>query len=67
MQKGTVKWFNEKKGYGFITPADGSPDVFVHFTAIEGKGFKNLKDGDAVEFESQQSKKGLSASLVILV
>jgi CspA family cold shock protein len=58
MATGTVKWFNESKGYGFITPTDGSPDVFVHFSAIEGDGFKTLKEGQSVEFESQESAKG---------
>ncbi len=64
MVTGTVKWFNESKGYGFITPADGSPDVFVHFSAIEGDGFKTLAEGQTVEFESQQSEKGPQATRV---
>ncbi len=64
MVTGTVKWFNESKGYGFITPADGSPDVFVHFSAIEGDGFKTLVEGQTVEFESQQSEKGPQATRV---
>lgn len=67
MQKGKVKWFNVQKGYGFITPDDGSTDVFVHYTAVDCKGFKNLKEGDAVEYEPKRSSKGLSASRVVLV
>lgn len=51
--KGQVKWFNESKGFGFITPADGSKDVFVHFSAIQGNGFKTLAEGQNVEFEIQ--------------
>ncbi len=58
MATGTVKWFNESKGYGFITPSDGSPDVFVHYSAIQADGFKTLKEGQAVEFDSQDSAKG---------
>jgi len=64
MVTGTVKWFNESKGYGFITPSDGSPDVFVHFSAIEGDGFKTLAEGQTVEFESQNSPKGPQATRV---
>ncbi len=61
MQKGQVKWFNEKKGYGFITRDDGT-DVFVHHTGIEGEGFKTLYEGDKVEFEVKEGPKGLQAS-----
>jgi len=64
MVKGTVKWFNESKGYGFITPSDGSPDVFVHFSAIEGSGFKTLNEGQTVQFEIQSSEKGPQATNV---
>ena len=60
MAKGMVKWFNAEKGYGFITPEDG-PDVFVHFSAIEGAGFKSLHEGDEVEFEIVQGAKGAQA------
>ncbi len=63
MQKGQVKWFNEKKGYGFITRDDGT-DVFVHHTGIEGEGFKTLYEGDKVEFEVKEGPKGLQASNV---
>jgi CspA family cold shock protein len=64
MHTGTVKWFNESKGYGFITPSDGSPDVFVHFSVIEGDGFKTLSEGQAVQYEAQRSEKGLQATRV---
>ncbi len=56
-----VKWFNESKGFGFITPADGSKDVFVHFSAIQGNGFKTLAEGQNVEFEIQDGQKGPAA------
>ncbi|CAD6510915.1 RNA chaperone, transcription antiterminator [Candidatus Profftia tarda] len=59
--KGQVKWFNEAKGFGFITPTDGSKDVFVHFSAIQGNGFKTLSEGQNVEFEIQDGQKGPSA------
>ncbi len=66
MAKGTVKWFNESKGYGFVTPEDGSPDVFVHFSAIQGEGgFKTLNEGQAVEFEVEQGAKGPQATNVV--
>jgi CspA family cold shock protein len=61
---GTVKWFNPEKGYGFITPEDGSADVFVHFSAIEGTGYRNLEEGQQVEFETTQGQKGPQASNV---
>ncbi len=64
MAKGTVKWFNDQKGYGFITQDDGGPDVFVHFSAIQGQGFKTLSEGQAVEFEVTQGPKGAQASNV---
>lgn len=63
--KGRVKWFNESKGFGFITPLDGSKDVFVHFSAIQGIGFKTLTEGQSVEFEIQDGQKGPSAANVI--
>ncbi|KKL74036.1 hypothetical protein LCGC14_2068920 [marine sediment metagenome] len=68
MSKGTVKWFNTKKGFGFITPDDGSPDVFVHYTSIKGEGdeFKIIYEGDIVEFEVTQGKKGPQASDVVV-
>jgi CspA family cold shock protein len=64
MAKGTVKWFNDSKGFGFITPDDGSKDCFVHHTAILGEGFKSLKEGDKVEFEVVQGTKGPAADKV---
>ena len=60
MPQGTVKWFNDKKGYGFITAEDGK-DVFVHHSCIEGSGFKSLAEGDRVSFEIEQGAKGPSA------
>lgn len=65
MQAGTVKWFNEAKGYGFITPSDGSEDVFVHYSTIEGGGFKTLKEGQQVEYEATRGPKGLQTTRVI--
>ena len=63
MEKGTVKWFNTSKGYGFINREEGD-DVFVHFNAIVGDGFKSLEEGDQVEFEIEQGPKGLQAANV---
>lgn len=64
MSTGTVKWFNEAKGFGFITPADGSADLFVHFSAIAGSGFKTLAEGQAVSFQVEKGPKGLQATQV---
>ncbi len=63
MEKGTVKWFNSAKGFGFIQRETGE-DVFVHYRSIAGDGFKNLEDGDKVEFEVEQGQKGLQANNV---
>ena len=62
--RGKVKWFNDQKGYGFITPEDGSPDVFVHHTAVQGEGFKTLSENQAVQFEIMQTEKGPKAANV---
>ena len=64
MATGTVKWFNEAKGYGFIVPAEGGDDVFVHCSAIEGEGFKQQVEGPTVNYEVETSTKGLQASQV---
>ncbi len=64
---GTVKWFNDDKGFGFITPADGQKDCFVHHTAIEGSGFKSLSEGEQVEFDVVQGQKGPAAENVTRV
>ena len=64
MAEGTVKWFDTAKGFGFISPADGSPDVFAHFSSIEGSGYKELTEGQKVSFESEQGPKGQQAKNV---
>ena len=64
-EKGTVKWFNDAKGFGFITRGGGLSDVFVHFSAIQGQGFKSLQEGDTVEFEVVQGAKGDQAANVV--
>ena len=64
MATGTVKWFSDDKGYGFITPDDGEKDVFVHHTAISGTGFKSLAEGTKVEYEVEQGPKGPNAANV---
>lgn len=61
---GTVKWFSPEKGFGFITPDDGSADVFVHFSAISGEGYRNLDEGQKVEYDVTQGQKGPQASNV---
>jgi cold shock protein len=62
--RGTVKWFNADKGFGFIQPENGSKDVFVHYSAIQGAGFRSLDEGDEVEFEVEQGPKGPQATKV---
>ncbi len=64
MAKGTVKWFNNAKGYGFICPDDGSEEVFVHFSAIDMDGYKTLRPGQAVNYELERGEKGLHASRI---
>lgn len=64
MANGVVKWFNDQKGYGFITRGDGADDVFVHYSAIEGRGFRKLAEGQRVSFDIEQTPKGLAAKNV---
>ncbi len=64
--KGVVKWFNDSKGYGFIQRENGS-DVFVHFSAVEGEGYKSLKEGQEVEFEIAETAKGVQATKVVII
>jgi CspA family cold shock protein len=67
MAQGTVKWFNAEKGYGFITPADGGKDLFVHYSAIQGNGYRSLEENQTVEFEVTQGDKGPQATNVSAV
>ncbi len=64
MARGTVKWFNEEKGYGFISPDEGGEDLFVHYTGIEGSGFRSLTEGDRVSYEPARGRKGEEAQNV---
>ena len=64
MAQGTVKWFNEDKGYGFITPDEGGEDLFVHYSGIVGNGFKSINEGEKVTYEATQGKKGMQAENV---
>ncbi|NOZ53270.1 MAG: cold-shock protein [Gammaproteobacteria bacterium] len=65
MQSGTVKWFNNAKGYGFIVPVSGGEDVFVHYSTIDGTGFKTLKEGQEVQFEASESPRGVQTTRVV--
>ena len=67
MATGTVKWFNDAKGYGFIAPDEGSKDLFVHFSNIAGEGFKSLSEGARVEYEAREGTKGPEATNVIMI
>ncbi len=67
MARGTVKWFSDQKDYGFITPEDGSKDVFVHHSGIQGDNFKSLQEGQLVEFEVTSGRKGPQATNVVKV
>ena len=65
MARGTIKWFSDQKGYGFVTPEGGNKDVFVHFSALQGEGFKSLAEGERVSFDITQGPKGEQASNVV--
>lgn len=65
MATGTVKWFNDSKGFGFISPTDGSADVFVHFSAVQGDGFRSLAEGQSVSYEVENGPKGPQATQVV--
>ena len=65
MQSGTVKWFNNAKGYGFIVPESGGEDVFVHYSTIDGTGFKTLKEGQNVQYEASESPRGVQTTRVV--
>ncbi len=65
MATGTIKWFNDSKGFGFISPTDGSTDVFVHFSAIQGDGFKSLAEGEEVTYDDEDGPKSPQASNVV--
>jgi len=67
MSQGKVKWFNDQEGFGFITPDDGSPDLFVHHSAIQGGGFRSLAENDVVTFETESGPKGPRAANVVKV
>ncbi len=65
MTTGTVKWFNAEKGFGFIAPDDGSADVFAHFSAIQGTGYRGLEEGQKVSFDTERGQKGLQATNIV--
>ena len=67
MATGTVKWLSASKGFGFIAPEDGGADLFIHFSNISGNGYRNLEEGQKVEFEAQQGKKGMEATNVQVI
>ncbi|MFE2550758.1 cold-shock protein [Streptomyces sp. NPDC059355] len=67
MAQGTVKWFNAEKGFGFIAPEDGTPDVFAHFSEIQGTGFKELRENDKVEYDLGQGAKGPQATNISVI
>ena len=67
MATGTVKWFNADKGYGFITPDEGGKDLFVHFSAIQGSGYRSLAEGAKVEYTAEQGAKGMQATNVVVL